>query len=381
MIGPFAIDTVFPAFDRIGMQFGTDDTALQQITSIYLVSFAFTSLFYGPISDAIGRKPVMIVGLSIFSLASLGCALSTELPTLLIFRALQGASAGAGQIIARALARDLYSGAQAQKVMAQITMIFGIAPAVAPIIAGWLLGLGNWPVIFVFLFGYGLVLIALVCLVLPESHPPGERSSFRIGRIISGMIEVGGHLPFIRLAVASSFGFAAQFLYIAGAPIFVVRLLGLGERDFWILFVPMISGLMVGALTNSILAARVRPQRLAKAGMTCMLLGSAGNVALSLSPVATRVPWPILGPTVITFGIALYFPILQLRMLDMFPTRRGSASSLQSFITLLLNALMAGVIVPLVSRDVLTFALTSGFCGLAAVLLWCRHNAREVNHD
>ena len=162
MIGPFTIDTMFPAFAQIGREFTVDTVALQQLTSIYLVSFAAMSLFHGPISDAVGRKPVMLAGLALYVLASVGAALAPSFTILLVFRAIQGLSAGAGQIISRALIRDIFSGAAAQRLMAQVSMIFAIAPAVAPVMGGWILLVGDWRLTFWFLMVFGLLLLSLI---------------------------------------------------------------------------------------------------------------------------------------------------------------------------------------------------------------------------
>ena len=375
MIGPFTIDSVFPAFARIGVQFGASDAALQQITSIYLFAYAFASLFHGPISDAVGRKPVMIVGIAAFALASIGCAFAPSLGVLLAFRAVQGVFAGAGQIISRALVRDLYDGWQAQRVMAQISMIFGVAPALAPVVGGWLLAVGDWEIIFIFLTGYTVLLLLLVTFGLPESHPADKRTPLRLGPIFSGMREVATDGPFARLAFASSLAFSAQFLYIAGAPIFIVRLLGLGERDFWVFFVPMITGMILGSFINSRLAEWGHPEKVASIGLGIMLCAIALNVGLAASGLASQLPWPIVGPALIAFGMSLAFPILQLTMLDLFPSRRGTAASLQSFVSLLLNALLAGVIIPLVSGSIFSLALASCVFGVSGSGLWAWHLA------
>ena len=128
MVGPFSIDMVFPAFAQMQVQFGVNEVAMQQVVSVYLLAFAVMSLFHGSLSDALGRKPVIIVGGVIYIIAAIGCALAPSLWVLLVFRAIQGMSAGAGQIVSRAIVRDLYQDADAQRMMAQISMIFGLAP-------------------------------------------------------------------------------------------------------------------------------------------------------------------------------------------------------------------------------------------------------------
>ncbi len=372
MIGPFTIDTVFPAFAHIGAEFGSSEVALQQITSVYLLSFAVMSLFHGPISDAVGRKPVIIAGVLLYAVASIGCALSPNLTVLLVFRCLQGVFAGAGQIISRALIRDLFSGAAAQKLMAQVAMIFSIAPAVAPIVGGWLLRLGPWRFIFWALCVFGVLLAALVATRLPETLDPADRVPMKVGSIFSGLREVFASGPFIRLALAATFAFGAQFLYIASAPVFVVKLLGKGDQDFWMFFVPMIAGVTLGAFVNSQLAGRIEGISLASFGFGLGLVAALVNIGLAASGLPP-LPWAVVGPFLIAFAAALSFPVTQLSMLDLFPHRRGAAASAQSFCTLIFNAALAGLISPLVTDSILTMALCAAGFSVIAFALWFWH--------
>ena len=156
MVGPFTIDTMFPAFPDMQRDFGVDATAMQQSISVYLVAFAVTSLFHGPISDAAGRRPVILTGTLCYTLASVLCALAPTMAWMLTGRALQGLFAGAGMIVGRTVVRDVFEGDAAQRTMSHVSMIFGVAPALAPIVGGWLLGWSNWRSIFWFLAGFGL---------------------------------------------------------------------------------------------------------------------------------------------------------------------------------------------------------------------------------
>src|SRR5690606_23484497 len=177
MLGPFAIDTYLPAFDRIAGDFGVDPVLMQHTLSVYLLSFAFMSLFWGTLSDSFGRRPVIIAALVIFLVGSVGSALAPSYGWLLFFRGLQGCSAGAGRIVGQALARDRYHGAQAQRLFANIAMVFGLAPAIAPILGGYLSTYIGWRSIFVTLSVLTLILIAASWRYLPETLPPKSRQA------------------------------------------------------------------------------------------------------------------------------------------------------------------------------------------------------------
>ena len=370
MFGPFSIDTIFPAFPQMGAQLGADKLAMQQTISVYLLAYALTSVLHGPLSDAIGRRKVILGGLVVFTLASVGCALSMDLGTLLAFRALQGLSAGVGLIVGRAVIRDVLHGDDAQRLMSQVSMIFGIAPAIAPIIGGWILGWSAWPVIFWFLVAFSVALLLATWMFLPETHPPAARLPLKARPLLRDYFAIFVNPRFQRLAAAATFNFGALFLYIASAPAFVVDLLKLNERQFGWFFVPMIGGMMLGAFLSGRAAGRVSGRRLTGIGFACCGIAAAVNITYNLLAPVPTIPWAVLPMTLNAFGIALVFPILTLAILDMYPRQRGSASSLQAFTGLVSNALIAGVLSPLLSHESLHLALGASCFTLAGWLFW-----------
>ncbi|QZY29842.1 multidrug effflux MFS transporter [Nocardioides coralli] len=375
MLGPFSIDTPFPAFQEMGRDFAVDSAEMQLVVSTYLLAFGLMSPFHGPLSDALGRKPVIVGGVAVYVASSIGCAFAPGLGSLLVFRVLQGLSAGGGVIVSRTVVRDMYDGAQAQRMMSRIMLIFGLAPAVAPIIGGLLLQVGPWPVVFWFMAGIGLLLVTVVAVALPETHPPDQRTPLRVGALVGSMLAVTRHLPFHRVAWAAALGFAGQFLYIGAAPIFVVELLGLGELDFWVFFVPMIGGVTLGALVSGRAAGRVAPSTLITAAIVFSVLGALVNVGLATLPTAADLPWAVVGPALIAVGTAAAYPSLQLALLDMFPASRGAAVSMFTFFTLLLNGVAASALAPLVTGSVLTLALASTVMVAAGLGFWVWHLA------
>ena len=375
MFGPFSIDTIFPAFPAMGAQFGADKLAMQQTISVYLIAYALTSVVHGPLSDAIGRRKVILGGLFVFALASVGCALATDLTTLLVFRALQGLSSGVGLIVGRALIRDVLHGDDAQRLMSQVSMIFGIAPAIAPIIGGWILGWSHWPAIFWFLVAFAVVLLLATWRWLPETHPPESRLPLVPRRLLRDYLAIFLNPRFQRLSAAGAFNFAALWLYIASAPAFVLDLLRLDgrrltESEFGWFFVPMIGGMVLGAFVSGRAAGRITGERLVGIGFACSAVAMALNLGYTVLAPTLQVPWAVLPIALNAFGIALVFPIVTLAILDMYPHQRGSASSLQAFTSLVLNALIAGVLSPMISGSALWLVAVATAFLITAWLFW-----------
>src|SRR5687767_541966 len=169
MIGPFSVDTYLPSFPAIQSGLNVSAVQVQQTLSVYLLAFAVMTLFHGTLSDSFGRRPVVLVNLAIFVAGSLGCALAASFEQLVFFRAVQGASAGAGIVVGRAIIRDSFDGHAAQRLMSLVTLIFGIAPAIAPVIGGWLQAVLGWRSVFVFLVVYSALLLVACHLRLPET--------------------------------------------------------------------------------------------------------------------------------------------------------------------------------------------------------------------
>jgi DHA1 family bicyclomycin/chloramphenicol resistance-like MFS transporter len=369
MLGPFSIDTVFPAFAVMEAELGVGKVAMQQTISTYLLGYAAMSLVHGPLSDVLGRRPVILAGILVFALASAGCALSTSLPMLLAFRVLQGLSAGVGLIVGRAIVRDALQGDDAQRLMSNISMIFGVAPALAPIVGGWVLGWKDWQAIFWFLTAFALLLMLVTTVALPESHPPEKRLPLDLRLLASGYREMLGNGRFRLLALAGTANFGALFLYICSAPAFVLDMLKLNEQQFGWFFVPTIGGMVFGAWVSGRSAGKVSGVKLVNTGFFFCALSAALNIGYNWLVPQPELPLAVLPTVLSAFGIALVFPILTLAILDLYPKVRGSASSMQAFIGLLSNSLIAGVLSPALSDRPLKLALgAAGFTAVAWVM-------------
>ena len=379
MLGPFSIDTYIPAFTGIARALGATPVEMQQTLSAYLFGFAFMNLFHGALADSFGRRPVVLWGIAVFTLASAGCALSQSIGQLVFFRALQGLSTGAGTVVSRAVIRDLFEPAEAQRMMSQVTIFFGVAPAIAPIIGGWLFVHLDWHSIFWFLTAVGVLLWTANFRLLPETLHPSERQPFQVRNLMAGYLQLGASPRFLLLALASGVPFNGMFLYVLSAPAFLGDHLHLAPTQFFWFFILTISGIMAGAWCSGRLAGRIAPKRQIRHGFVIMLSVSVLNLAANaLFPAQA---WWALPPiAVFAFGWALMVPVVTLLALDIHPERRGMASSMQAFIGSAANGLVAGVIAPLVMGSTLLLALTSLLMmslGLVA-WIWLHHRWPEI---
>lgn len=370
-LAPFAIDTYLPAFPALAQALDGTTLQLQQSLTAYLLPYALMTLWHGALSDSIGRLGAIRWGLGIFAVASIGCALAPNVETLWFFRAVQGASAGAGNVVARAMVRDLFEGVAAQKVMAQVQMLFGLAPAVAPIIGGLLLGI-HWQAIFVFLFLYALAALLAAQLILPETIPPEKRVPLSAKQVVSGYTQIFSDAQFIRLVVAFGANFAGFFVYVLASPVFLIEHLKLNAHQFGFMFVPTVCGMVLGSYLARRAAGRFAGQRIIRFAYAWMAGAALLNIAICLWLPASQ--WFNIAPIALyNIGMALALPVMSIAALDRMPRLRGTAASGQAFVQMLLSTVSAGLLIPLIWHSPLGLAL-----GMAGYLLlgWlCARNS------
>ncbi len=369
MLGPFSIDTYIPAFSGIARALNATPVEMQQTFSAYLFGFAFMSLFHGALADSLGRRPVILWGIAMFTLASAGCALSQTIGQLVTFRALQGLSTGAGIVVSRAVIRDMFPPAEAQKVMSQVTIYFGVAPAIAPIVGGWLFVHAGWHSIFWFLTAVGVALWVANYRLLPETLYADERQPFNMRNLLQGYMQLGSSGKFLLLALASGVPFNGMFLYILAAPAFLGDHLQLAPTQYFWFFILTISGIMGGAWLSGRLAGRIPPKRQIRHGFLIMFSVAVLNVVANLL-FTPHVYWAMVPIAVFAFGWALMVPVVTLLVLDLHPTRRGMASSMQAFVGSTANGVVAGVIAPMVMHSAVWLAISSLLMLTVGLVAW-----------
>ena len=360
-LGPFAIDTYLPSFHDIGASLQATPIQVQQTLSAYLAAFAAMTLWHGALSDRFGRRRITLLALALFAVASAGCAFATRIEQLWFWRAMQGVTAGAGIVISRAIVRDLFDGAQAQRLMSRIIMMFALAPAVAPVIGGWLQTLFGWRSVFAFLV-LSTATVWLACWkLLPETLPPEKRQSLQPAYLGRTYWKVMTSPPFLLACAALSLNFAGFFIYVLSAPMFLMTHLGLTETAFLWLFGPAMGGLVSGSWLSGRLAGRISAGRTIALGYLVMSVAALINLGINLA-LPPALPWSVLPLFVYTLGMALAMPSLTILALDPFPEQRGLAASCQTFFQSGFNSLAAALIAPALWGSTLTLAL--GMAGL-----------------
>jgi DHA1 family bicyclomycin/chloramphenicol resistance-like MFS transporter len=369
MLGPFSIDAYLPAFPNIQASLGASAIEVQQTLTAYMLSFACMVLWHGALSDAFGRRNVVLVSLLVFAIGTFGCAASHSVHYLWVFRVLQGVSAGAGVVVGRAIIRDLYSDAPAARLLSLVTMIFSIAPAIAPILGGAIVTWFDWRAIFLALLAYTVLLFVFCYRRLPETLPPERRQPFNPRFLWQSYRDIFSSPLFHMKSGIVAANFAGLFVYITSAPVLLPVHLHLGPNQFGWLFIPAVSGIFLGALAANRIAGKMSFQRQMGIGF-CFLLGaSAANVAYhAFLPPA--LPWTVLPLFFYNFGMSVVAPAATLLTLDLFPHIRGTVASCQSFAVTLLGALVAGVIAPVLSHSVLFMAIGQAAFALGAFGLW-----------
>ena len=366
-IGPFAMDTYLPSLDSIGESLRATPLEVQQTLTAYLFMFSLMSLWHGAISDALGRRRVILVSLAVFMLACAASIFATRIEHLWLLRAIQGMSAGAGVILSRAIVRDLFNGPAAQRMMSHITMMFAVAPAVAPVIGGYLQNSLGWRSVFAFMMLLAAALIFACWRYLPETLPVEQRQSLRPGYLLRAYWRIMASPVFLAASLGLGCIFSGFFVYLMSAPEFLVRHLGVPATAFLWLFGPAMAGMLSGAWLSGKAAGRMPLRRTILYGYLLIALAALINLGINFA-WPPSLPLSILPIPVYTLGMALIMPSLTLLALDHFPQQRGTAASCQNFIQSLVSSFVAGIIAPIAWQSTLGLALAMSACaGLAAL--------------
>ncbi|MBC8076750.1 MAG: multidrug effflux MFS transporter [Chloroflexales bacterium] len=340
--GPLSIDMYLPGLPALSQDLGGTAWQAQFTLSACLLGLAGGQIVVGPLSDRLGRRGPLLVGLLAYTIASVLCALSPSVTALIALRFVQGVAGSAGIVIARAVVRDLYSGAAAARFFALTMAINGLAPILAPVLGGLLLAVTTWRTIFLVLAGIGAILLAAATLGLAESLPAQRRQTGGLGATLATFRLLLGDRPFVGYALSSGLAFAAMFAYISGSPFVLQDMYHVSPQAFSFIFAANALGIVFASQISGRLVGRVPAWRLLAVGMAGALLGGLLLLAVVVSGVGLVGILPAFFLVVASIGFIA--PNATALALAGHPRIAGSASGLIGVVQYLIGAVASPVV-------------------------------------
>lgn len=370
-LGPLATDMYLPALPAMGeaMTAGTDQ--VQLTLSIYMAGFALAQLLCGPLADRFGRKPVMIAGFVLFAIASVGCALASNIETLILCRFLQAIGGSAGPVLGRAAIRDIYTPRDAARIMALLASIMALAPALAPTLGGLMLNQLGWPSIFIALAGYAMVMTLVVAVGIPEPMAPEYRQPLKLCSLVANYRAIGSDISFIGYTLTNALTFSGLFAFLSGSSFVLIEFLGVAPELFGLYFGFMVLGYITGNLASVRLSKRLVPDQILLRGLVIAVAGGSLMAALAMMEIFNV--WAVVVPqAIVMMGVGMVLPQTMAGALANFPRMAGSASALFGFVQMAVAATIGAMVGYLHDGTSLVMAViiaASSMAALAAYLL------------
>ena len=369
-LGPLSTDLYLPSLPGLTRSFGASASAIQLTLSLFLAGFAVGQLIYGPLSDRVGRRRALLLGLAVFVAGSLGCLVAPTVPALLAARFVQAIGACAGPVLARAVVRDVYGRERAAAVLAYMGAAMAIAPTAGPILGGVLETAFGWRASFAVLVAYGAAALVGVSALLPETRPPGSGQS----RLVTDLTTLVGTRAYIGWVLAIAFGYSGIFTFISGSSFVLIDALGLDPTQYGMAFAAVVLGYIVGTLAAGRLMSRLGLEQTALAGAAICVVGGAAMAVLAWGAEPGLVA--LLGPMAVYMaGVGLILPISQAGAIAPFPRMAGSASSLLGFTQMTVAAGVGALVGRLhdgTARPMAALVLMAGVLALLSLALLVR---------
>jgi len=369
-LGPVSTDFYLPSLPSIATYFSVGEAQAQLTLSAFLVGFAATMLVFGPLSDRFGRKPVLMGGLVIFTLASIACALSTSIEQLIAARMVQAIGAGAGPVISRAIVRDKVGAAGASRVLSYLAAAMTLAPAVGPILGGYLQERFGWQSIFWAISFYGVVAIICAGLRLPESHLASNRTSHGPITMLRTYGMLLRHRRYIGFVMCQTFSYSGIFCFISGSSFVFINILGVAPDRFGWCFSVFVIGYLIGTVLSARLTHRLGIDRMVQLGAGTAL--AATIILLVIAVMTPSIIGLLLPLMVYMIGIGMVSPNSQAGAIGPFPAAAGAASSLLGFLQMSIAAGVGAILGHIEARTSVPMALAIllTVCGLNLTYWW-----------
>ncbi|WP_093318674.1 Bcr/CflA family multidrug efflux MFS transporter [Thorsellia anophelis] len=366
MLMPLAVDMYLSAMPAMAKFFATNEGQIQLTLSSYILGFALGQLIYGPISDSIGRKPVIIYGILTFALVSLGCAFVENIDQLIVLRFFHGLTAASAAVVINALLRDTFKNQEFSKMLSMVLLVSNIAPLTAPLMGGWILYWLNWQAIFITLGILGLFTFVLAMVNIKETLIIQKRHPFSLIRILRNFVSIGTNPAVLCFMLTTSFSFSGMFAFItAGSSVYIGHF-GVSEIDFGYYFGLNIVFMMMLNITNTKLVKRLGVLRMLIIGISLQTTMSVLLIVVSLLEL------PFIFFVLCVSGyvgcIAMVSSNAMAMIMDKFPHIAGTASSLAGFTRFTIAALVGMVLAQIHTASVWPMVLTMSGCIILAAL-------------
>jgi DHA1 family bicyclomycin/chloramphenicol resistance-like MFS transporter len=363
--GPLAIDFYLPAFPAMALAFGTDENHVQMTLAAYFLGLSIGQLAYGPVADRFGRRIPLLIGVGLFTVASVACAYAPNLEWLIGARFIQALGGCAGMVISRAVVSDKCDAVGSAKVFSQLMLVMGLAPILAPLLGGLLVNTAGWQSIFLALTGFSALAGLAVATGLPESMPahmprqPLSGALRQYGRLLADRVFLGH-------ALTGGIAIAGMFAYIAGSPFIIIKLYGVPAEHFGWLFGINAAGFILVAQVNARLLAKRGPMFLLARAVWVYL--AAGLTLLAVSSLHPAQLWPLLIPLFVCIAsLGCISPNAAALAMNGQGARAGSASALLGCLQFSVAAGASALVGVLHDGSAVPMAMVISLCGILVV--------------
>ena len=366
-VGPFAIDMYLPALPSIATEFKASDAAVQGSLIAFFIAIAFGQIIYGPVSDSYGRRAPLYFGMVLYSIGAIGCSLAPSIEWLIVARFVQGIGACAGITIPRAIVRDLYTGADAAKLMSLIMLVFSAAPILAPLFGSMVIALSSWRVIFDLVALVGVLGVAITFFVLDETRPAEKRVPMNLASVARGYLELIRDRAYLGVVFVGGFGMAGLFSFLAGSSFVYIDHFGLTPTQFSLAFSVNAISFIGSAQSTSLLARLFGLKRVVRGSATLFVLATGILFAATLAGLDNV--YALIAMLLVSFGaMGPLGPATAVMALDSHGTRAGTASALLGTLQLFVGMAVVSITGMVSDGTVLPLVSAIFACALAAFL-------------
>ena len=370
-LGPLSTDMYLPSLPAIAKAFNADTASTQLTLSLFLAGFAVGQIFYGPLSDRYGRKPVLLGGFAIFLVATFLCSFAPSINALTALRFMQALGASGPIVLARAVVRDLYDGPRAAREMSRMGTVMGLVPAIAPIGGGFSQAFFGWEMSFFITFLLGLVLCLIVFFALPETNTNKSKQPISVVSIVSGYAALLQHRGYRTYVALSALTYGGLFAFISGSSFVLQKVYGLGAIPYGLAF----GGVVLGYIAGTLIAQRIVGKRglegTIKVGVICLAAG--GLIMQFFVFIGTQSIFEIIMPMALyTCGVGLVMPQSMAGAMQPFPQKAGTASSFLGLVQMTFAAIVGAAVGIGLEKHHMALSLTIAGLGLLAALVFIR---------